>query len=337
MPIKLKILFVFILFAGNVFSQTTQNVKSIFEKVDFKIGAERDQFFEIENENIHVFIDNGDKLELNHEGFLLSHSDNASVLSNFQLFKFDFDKNTISVLGEIPDKTANNYKVVYSNGNIVIHPSFYSDSEENLEIYTYSLEKNTLDTLIIPNHFFDIITKVELLYDGKIFIESQVMGSSGNYQSVILEKKDDEYKIIASHESGEVNNTDFRNHLNKLLEAINKRDLEELLSMVSPDFYFKRDFGGMWESDLSYKENFIRVFSLDNSKLRPEYYDSGWYQLKILILTSNFDETKMINKELCSDEKIIEMEDFTHSEKRICFELLGDGEFKFSGFIGGGD
>ncbi len=330
-------LFLVFLITGNILSQPDQNVRSIFNKIEFGSHSLKKQCFIVNNKDVCLFSDNGNKLDFYNSGYILSHSDNSSQNSNFQFFKFDFNDNIISVIGEIEDKTALPYKLVYTNGLILVYPGNYSGLDEFIEFYIYHIENDNIEEIKIPNILSEIITKVEILPDGKLFIESQTMGSGGYIDSMIFERNDGKYELLNSHSSQEIVNNDFKMFINELLEAINVRDLDKVLNMVSSNFYYSRDFGGRWNNKLSYKDNFIQILNLDNSMLKPEYYDSGWYDLKILLLTSVFDEESIEDNELCSKEVMIELENYTYVKDRICFEVANPGEFLISGYIGGGD
>ena len=95
----------------------------------------------------------------------------------------------------------------------------------------------------------------------------------------------------------------FTSQLDKLAE---KKDLSMLLTRVDKRFYFSRDFGGMFNPEHSHEQNFINIFSLDDSKLRQEFRGSGWAMLKKLLNERSFQKVK---GDICSPANVLPVKD----------------------------
>ncbi len=88
--------------------------------------------------------------------------------------------------------------------------------------------------------------------------------------------------------------TRFISELERLAE---KQDLPKLLARVENRFYISRDFGGMYNPEHSHEQNFINIFSLDDSKLRHEFRGSGWAMLKKILHGRSFQK---VDGDICS-------------------------------------
>lgn len=94
--------------------------------------------------------------------------------------------------------------------------------------------------------------------------------------------------------------------ISRLEELAEKKDLSNLLARVEKQFYISRDFGGMYNPEQSYEQNFINIFSLDDSMLRQEFRGSGWTMLKKLLNERSFQK---VNGDICSPANALPVKD----------------------------
>ena len=81
--------------------------------------------------------------------------------------------------------------------------------------------------------------------------------------------------------------TDFIDGLRKIAVV---RDLSEIEESVRNDFFFSRDFGGVFDAESTGADNFIRALSLDDASLAPEYRGTGWVYLNELLSARSFQK-----------------------------------------------
>ncbi|MCC2113719.1 MAG: hypothetical protein KDJ16_16910 [Hyphomicrobiales bacterium] len=67
--------------------------------------------------------------------------------------------------------------------------------------------------------------------------------------------------------------------IDELQAAVARRDRDAVLSAVSPDFRWERDFGGSFDKSKPAAENFEFAYPLDDALLADEYKGDGWRKL----------------------------------------------------------
>lgn len=90
--------------------------------------------------------------------------------------------------------------------------------------------------------------------------------------------------------------------ISEIDDLAEKKDLSKLLERVDTRFSISSDFGGIYRSEQSYEQNFIDIFSLDDSKLRHEFRGTGWAMLKTLLRESSFQK---VDGRVCSPANVL--------------------------------
>jgi len=124
----------------------------------------------------------------------------------------------------------------------------------------------------------------------------------------------------------------FQGLIQRLRQAVNDKKASVINSALSKDFYIERDFGGVYSPDVSPAENFSYCYQLDNSKMFPEYKDTGWNALEKVLNKPLFER---VDAEICTPYGAREMKPYPHEQ--LCFVKSNQGEWRISGFVNGGD
>ena len=89
---------------------------------------------------------------------------------------------------------------------------------------------------------------------------------------------------------------DVLKFIDDLNKAVESKDDKFIYSKVSNEFYYTRDFGGMFNPKISAVDNFSNVFVFDDKRLRKEYTGTGWKKFSELINSKIF---QYMNGDIC--------------------------------------
>jgi len=94
--------------------------------------------------------------------------------------------------------------------------------------------------------------------------------------------------------------TDFIQQLQGLIE---KRDAKAVYALVADSFYYHRDFGGIFNPNLSAIDNFKASYVLDNQSLNEGSKDYGWYHLSEHVSAQKFQ--RMGKGDICGPAEAV--------------------------------
>jgi len=151
---------------------------------------------------------------------------------------------------------------------------------------------------------------------------------SGNTLASATENKANDPDRISLEDTSK----DFQDFIQRLRQAVSDKKASVVNSALSKDFYIQRDFGGVYSPEISSAENFSYCYQLDNSKMFPEYKDTGWNGLEKVLNKPFFER---IDAEICTPYGAREMKPYPHEQ--LCFAKSDQGKWRISGFVNGGD
>ena len=125
----------------------------------------------------------------------------------------------------------------------------------------------------------------------------------------------------------------FQEFIERLRQAVQEKNIEAINAAISPKFYIARDFGGMFDPQASPAKNFSSCYQLNNSKLFPEYKDSGWRALAKVLSGNVFERVE--TGEICTPYGAMEKRPFPHEQ--LCFAAEKKSSWTITGHINGGD
>jgi hypothetical protein len=118
----------------------------------------------------------------------------------------------------------------------------------------------------------------------------------------------------------------------QLRQAVKDRNAPLVYSVLAPDFYVARDFGGAYDLNATPVKNFSTVFEFDDTKLRPEYAGQGWHKLGKAMAGNQWEIKR--DGQWCLPYGAKDRKPVPHEQ--LCWRKYVLG-WKLQGYIHGGD
>jgi hypothetical protein len=125
----------------------------------------------------------------------------------------------------------------------------------------------------------------------------------------------------------------FQTFLATLRQAAANKDAKTVHAALAGDFYVKRDFGGGYDPAAPPVQNFSLIFEFDSAKLRPEYQDHGWKELRKALAAHTFERKR--DGQMCLPHGAQDRRPVPHAQ--MCFRRTAPAAWGIAGYIHGGD